>query len=68
MAKFGLFKQALQVPMQTFAGDYMLQERDCVKIFKRNPTKSQSDIQIVAIKLDKGQLIRELGGSASSQG
>jgi hypothetical protein len=63
MANFGHFPSGGSVPIQEFEGDYMLQDREYVKIFRRSQTPSVDDLQVAAIHLDKGQSVKELSDS-----
>jgi hypothetical protein len=57
MATFGRFAAGDDTPFETYEGDEMIQEKEFVKIFKRDGAR---DRQVVAIYLDKGQSVREI--------
>jgi len=59
MAKFELHSNFPDSPaLQTYEGDYMLQEHEFVKIFKVDTIKG--DRQVAAINLDKNQSVKEV--------
>jgi hypothetical protein len=64
MAKFGLFKTGAVVPSNEYEGDYMKQTGEYVTIFRRSTNPSLLDDQVAAIRLDKGQSVKEMTGTA----
>jgi hypothetical protein len=59
MAKFGLFSAVQNsAALQEYEGDYMQQNGEHVTVYVRNPSPSMADIQVAAIKLDKGQSVK----------
>jgi hypothetical protein len=60
MAKFGLFRGSSQVPSQQYEGDYMTQDGEFVKIFKKSDNPSDDDRQVAALRLEQNQSVREL--------
>jgi hypothetical protein len=60
MAKFGLYNQNQTRPYQTYEGDYMKQDGEYVGIFNRSGDPSVADTQVAAIRLDKGQSVKEI--------
>jgi len=60
MAKFGLYSGGNIVTDQEYEGDYMKQSGEYVSIYNRNPDTSKMDIQVAAIKLDKGQSVKKI--------
>jgi hypothetical protein len=61
MAKFGLFNTDSGNPVQEYEGDYMKQNGEYVTIFNRNQNTSMADNQVAAIRLDKGQSVKQIG-------
>jgi hypothetical protein len=59
MAKFGLFCGASPEPSQEYEGDYMKQNGEYVTVFVRSQG-SLTDRQVAAIRLDKGQSVKEI--------
>jgi hypothetical protein len=64
MPKYGLFTSSGgisgQVPQQEYEGDYIVQDKQFVKIIKSDPRKG--DVQVAAIHLDRGQYVMEIKG------
>lgn len=63
MARFGLFASVGARALQQYEGDYMQQEGEYVKIMKYGDEKNITGRQVAAIRLDKGQSVRELASS-----
>lgn len=59
MAQFGLYKMD-RGPYGRYEGDYMTQNGEYVMIFKRSNNQSVKDNQVAAIRLDKGQSVKEI--------
>lgn len=57
MAKYGLFHAGADEPYQEFEGDSMIQNGEYVMIYKQAGAR---DRQVAAIRLDKGQCVKEL--------
>jgi hypothetical protein len=51
MARFGVFTNAGQLPIQTFDADYMTQEGAFIKFFKNAQTRDDNDSQVGAANL-----------------
>ncbi len=60
MAKFGLFNTSARQPSNEYDGDYMKQNGEYVTIFRRSPDPARLDDQVAAIRLDKGQSVKEI--------
>lgn len=60
MAKFGRFHSGRGEPIETYEGDFMTQDKEFVKIFKRPTNENETQRQVAAIHLDQGQSVREL--------
>jgi tetrahydrodipicolinate N-succinyltransferase len=60
MEKYGWFKTSLPTPSIEYEGDYMKMEKEFVQIFKRNENPMLSDHLVAAIRLEKGQDVREI--------
>ena len=60
MPKFGLFTGPKTTPDQTFEGDYMKQDGEYVKILKHSTNSAVVDPQVAAIRLEKGQSVKQL--------
>jgi len=61
MPKYGWFKAATKYPTVVYEGDYMEMDKEYVKIFKYPPeTPAFTGRLIAAIRLDKGQDVREI--------
>ena len=60
MPKFGWFMMGLDKPSNEYVGDYMRQEGEYVKIFRRSKDPARADEQVVAIRLDKSQAVKEI--------
>jgi hypothetical protein len=60
MAKFGLFNTGAAKPANEYEGDYMKQNGEYVTIYRRSPNTSVLDDQVAAIRLDKGQSVKEI--------
>jgi hypothetical protein len=50
----------LDKPSNEYVGDYMRQEGEYVKIFRRSKDPARADEQVVAIRLDKSQAVKEI--------
>lgn len=59
MAKYGRFAFGQQQPHETYEADYMQQEKEYIRLFKFGPDGVSR--LVVAINLDKGQSVREIG-------
>jgi hypothetical protein len=59
MAHFGLYKMG-RGPFDRYEGDYMTQEGEYVKIFRNSNIPSKRDEQVGAIRLDKGQSVKQI--------
>jgi hypothetical protein len=46
--------------LNTYQGDYMKQTGEYVTIFKRATNPSLADEQVAAIRLDKGQSVKQI--------
>lgn len=60
MARFGVFTNAGQQPIQTFDADYITQTGAFVSFFKNAQTQFDGDSQVGAANLDKNQYVRKL--------
>jgi hypothetical protein len=60
MAKYGLFDDFGQVPVQEFEGDSMHQDGAFVKIFKDGKGQYDGEKQVAAIHLDKRQCVKKI--------
>lgn len=60
MAKFGRFAFGQARAHEKYEGNFMVQEGQYVKIFKRPANANETERLVVAISLDKGQSVREL--------
>jgi hypothetical protein len=60
MPKFGLFKTGALQPSNQYEGDYMKQQGEYVTIFRHSPDPARVDDQVAAIRLDKGQSVKEI--------
>ena len=61
MPKFGLFDAFQAKPIQVFHADYMEQEGDYVRIFNRRGLNGDAPDQVGALRLDKGQYVKQIG-------
>ncbi len=62
MPKFGLFDAFHTAkPIQLFHADYMQQEGEYVKIFDKGTLGDNSPDQVGALRLDKGQYVKQIG-------
>jgi len=66
MAKFGRFAFGQARAQERYEGDFMIQEGQYVKIFKRPASAHETERLVVAISLDKGQSVRELPDTGAS--
>lgn len=62
MAKFALLAPGGR-PLGQYEGDYMKQTGEYVTIFKRAKDPSFTDDQVAAIRLDKGQSVKDITGT-----
>jgi len=60
MPKFGVFRTVGGQPMMEYDGDYMIQDKQFVKIMKRARSDNEVDRQVAAIHLDKAQSVKEI--------
>jgi hypothetical protein len=60
MARFGVFTNAGQNPIQQFEADYMQQEGAIVSFFNKSKDERVLDEQVGAANLDKNQYVRKL--------
>ncbi len=61
MARFGLFAPMANTrPLQEYEGDLMIQDGEYVKILVTPKSENESGRQVAAIRLDKGQSVREI--------
>ncbi|HEV3315523.1 MAG TPA: hypothetical protein VG488_01090 [Candidatus Angelobacter sp.] len=58
MAKYGVFSTQGGMPKQQYEGDYMMQDKQFVQIFKEHP--DAADELVAAIHLDKGQSVMKI--------
>jgi hypothetical protein len=60
MTRYGLFQPTSKSPLHVYEGDYMVQDGEYVQIFKNPANEMSVGMQVAAIRLDKGQSVREL--------
>jgi hypothetical protein len=63
MAHFGQFMTGKLNAIHNFEGDYMLQDQEFVKIFRKSNDPNIADTQVAAIRLDNGQSVKELSSN-----
>jgi len=60
MPKYGWFKTSGAHPNVEYEGDYMQMEKEYVKIFKYSDDAGGTGRLFAAIRLDKGEDVREI--------
>jgi hypothetical protein len=60
MAKYGWFAAGSTKPYETYEGDYMLHEKEFVKIQKTSRNPSVADSTVAVISLRPGESVREM--------
>jgi hypothetical protein len=60
MPKYGVFTVTDARPLQEYEGDYMVQDKQFVQIWKNSTDPAGPDVQVAAIHLDRGQSVKEM--------
>jgi hypothetical protein len=66
MAKFGLLVPNIRRPQQVYEGDYMHRDGEYVTIYKNPRNDGETAREVAAIRLDKGQSVREIEASEAA--
>jgi hypothetical protein len=66
MAKFGLFASSIRRPQQVYEGDYMHQNGEYVTIYRKPRNDDETAREVAAVRLDRGQSVREIEASEAA--